>query len=240
MATAPVITVTVPSVPTRTSAPFKRTGAGDLGVDRQADADQTSLQATRTLCLAQLCVVQNLQGGLQRPGKIATVEADRPVHRLQAGVKRHRFRRDQIATPDLGRIESQTLCGDVEQALARKRRLWLSSATVRGGGALVGDHRDRIDLQVGDAVGTRNRRGGERRIDEAEGSDVRAHVGHDPIAQPENRAVTTQRQLQLVHLLARVHHAEKMLAPVFDPFDCSTESTGGERGPADLPGRSPL
>ena len=29
-------------------------------------------------------------------------------------------------------------------------------------------------------------------------------------------------------LLARVHHAEKMFAPILDPFDRPAKSTGGE------------
>src|SRR5436853_611046 len=62
---------------------------------------------------------------------------------------------------------------------------------------------------------------------------VRPHIGADVApdvaAQPENGAVTIERDLKIALGLARMRDGHEMLAPVLDPFDRVAELARRER-----------
>ena len=166
---------------------FERPISADLGEHRQADP---KLDVCRHFLLtSDLRIVDAVERNLQRLRVIATVVDDLAFDRRQADVVRKRVRRQQILAPQLGRVHPQFSSGDVQQPLAGEGCLRLPSTPIGRDRCLVGQDRHGVDPDVRDAVRTRDRSRGERGVDKPECAYICAHVGHDAIAQSEDRAV---------------------------------------------------
>src|SRR5438477_12249099 len=97
--------------------------------------------------LLQMRIVQHSQDCLECQPEIPTVEADLAVDRADTRVQRQLFGRQEMEQSNLGRVQTQSVCGEIEQTLSREGCCGLTGASIRRGGALVSYHRYGVDLE---------------------------------------------------------------------------------------------
>ena len=134
--------------------------------------------------------------------------------------------RDQVASPQLGRVDGQLHGQHVHRALHHRGRLRPPGAAVGGqrcrigddAMSLVGDRWDRVD-----ASRHLPREEGQQRRDSRVGSDV----GKNPGPEADQVAVASGPQLHLLHLAAPVRHPDQVLGTGLDPLHRPPELSRG-------------
>ena len=133
-------------------------------------------------------------------------------------VERHLLRGDEIAPPDICRIDAKIGGGDVDQPFAEEIRLDASGAAIGSRRRLVGDMRVHLARKVRNPVWPRQELRATRRRRATGAAGIGADVDRDLAAQPDDDTVPVARDLQLAGCFARMIGRKKMLAPVLDPF----------------------
>jgi hypothetical protein len=133
--------------------------------------------------------------------------------------------RDEVAPPDLDRIETKLVGHQVDGPLAHGGRLGASRAAVGTGGGGVGEDDGRADLDVGEPVGARSHALGDEGDEHTPGA-VGPGVGHDPHPDPDDGAVATGADLELVDRRPSVGHAGEVLAAGLVPPHRPLETVG--------------
>jgi hypothetical protein len=155
--------------------------------------------------------------------KVAAVEGDR---RSGPGLEgrdiRHLFRRHEIAAPNFRAIEAKLVRDAVEQAFHRKCTFGITGAAHRHGGDLVGLGHAHVELVGREHVGT-GQRGGRivRQVDALR--RVGAFVVDHLSAHAQEATVAIEGDVEIPILVTLLDRGEKMLAPVFDPFDRASQ-----------------
>ena len=140
-------------------------------------------------------------------------------------------RADEVAAPQLGRVQAQAARGRVHQPLDQVDGLGPPGAAVGAGGRVVGEHGRDADVHRADVVhagahpGPHHQRDGHRAAARAA-----AHVGVGVHAQREHAAVGIERQLGMAGLAAAVHGGQELLHALGLPLD---GPRGLQRGPGD-------
>ena len=174
-------------------------------------------------------VVDRLEHHRLALGEVAAVvfyrRAGARLHRRRVG---HGRRRDQIAPPDLGPVETYAGGGDIEQPLDGERALRIAGAPDRHGRHLVGLDRDHSQRIARHLVGTRQ--GGRRVVGDVDAlRRVGTLVVEQRAAHAEDRTLAVERDLEVPLLIAFLDRGQKVLAAVLDPFDRAAEQAGCER-----------
>ena len=196
---------------------------GDLDVDADPDAelDGVARLAAGALLLAELVVVGEAQGLAQRQVVVADVVA-------RAGQRGDRERRrvEEVAPPQLGRVDGELDGGQVEHALQVGGGLRAARAAERahrrGVGerdrAVEGDLRDVVDALAHDVGGAERERAAEARVG--------ARVADDPRPQAGDPPFPGEAQLVVGDLAAPVGHRDEVLRAGLDPADRPPQRAG--------------
>ena len=215
---APVATATFAARQHPHRDALERAQARALDVIAEPDADEAAFVERRALPLAEAFIVGLRQRGLLPFRIIAAVVDQRlAVAEQQADFVRHLLRLDEIAPPHLGAIELQFARDAVEQTLHGEHRLRPAGAAHRRRRHLVGEHHHGVELIGRNHIRTRHGRRGDVRHDDAprhEGAGIVQHAA----AHAENFCVRVDRDGDAPILIALLGGAQKMLAPVLDPF----------------------
>ena len=171
-----------------------------------------------------------LQRLLEHRAEIAGIELRRRlvVHQL-ADVEGHLLRGDEIAPPDVGRIDAEIARRHVDQSFAKEIGLDASRAAVGSRWRLVGDVSIDRAGEVRNTVRPRQKLGTPRRRRAAGAARIGADVDRDLAAQPQDDAVAVAGDLEIAGRLARVVGGQEMLAPILHPFDRAVELPRDER-----------
>jgi hypothetical protein len=147
----------------------------------------------------------------------AVVNQRLAVAENQADLVGHLLGLDEIAPAHLGTIELQFAGDAVEQSLHGEHRLRPAGAAHRRRRHLVGEHHHGVEL-IG-RYHVRARHGGRRdvRHDDAPRHEGAGIVQH-PAAHAENLCLRIHRDGDAPILVTLLGGAQKMLAPVLDPF----------------------
>ena len=173
-------------------------------VARHADAEPPGPVWLRRLPHAVILIADQLECPIEGDQKITGIVDD--VHAVlvgETGPVGHLLGADEVAPPDLRRIESEASRCDVEQTLHHERGLRPSGAAVCGAGRLVGDHVLGDVAVMGNPVGRAKVDDGVERgrvVLNGVGAEVRLELAVDG----EDGAVATESHLHLVRLLAIV------------------------------------
>ncbi len=155
---------------------------------------------------------------LERGAVVAAVVDRALPERDSADRVRHLAGVDEVAPPDVGRIEPELGRDAIDQPLADERALIPSGAAVGAGRRLVGEHAQRLALVVLHPVRPGQQRDRQLGDDHAVRADVGAEIGDEPVAQRDDRAVAAHADLDLVVLLPRVVGRHQVLATILDPL----------------------
>ena len=171
-----------------------------------------------------------LKTTIERAAVIAAVGLRSDVERLDRREPiGHLVFGDQIAAPELDRVEAKLSRRDIEQALAKEIGLDAPRSAISSRRRLVGHRQRNVDADVGNAVGPREHLRNVARSGRPVGADVCALVAPGMAAQGKDRTVAVARDLQLAGGLAGMVGGEEMLSAVFDPLDRPAAETGGKR-----------
>ncbi len=136
---------------------------------------------------------------------------------------------EKVAPAQLHPVDAEPVGRQVEQLLAHGRALEAAGCTVGAAGGLVGEHHPgptgvgRHPVRAGQH--------GQRQLgnDDAVGADVAAVVVQDIVAQPQDRPLVVQGDLDAVVLLAGVVDRDEVLGPVLRPCHWSAQPLGQPR-----------
>ena len=147
--------------------------------------------------------------------------------------ERHRARVDQVAAPELGRVDADLARRGVHQTLHQIDRFRPAGAAIGVDGRGVGQHAlDPVDqvLEVIDAGQDLDRRPG--RDERAEHRGVGAEVGAGLDRHAEDPVIGIERELGRRHVVAAHHVGDEGLAALAGPFHRPPELLGreGEHG----------
>ena len=149
------------------------------------------------------------------------LEAARVVARVVGPAERRLVGQlpDQVAAPQLERVEAELARGDVDRALHEVGGLGAARPAVGAGGDLVGAPAHHLHVGRADVVdAAHEHRGGVRR-DRGGGHQVAAEVGPDAGTEGEHPALAVERQLHVrLHAASLVGRHEVLLA-VLGPLD---------------------
>ena len=203
---------------------FVRTDAGAFDVTGDADADVAALRAQPRLLLGEEApVADHLERLVEDRLVIAAVVGERRKVLIDdLVVVGERIGRDEIAPADFGAVDAKFVRGDVEQPLDDEHAVLAAGAAIRRDDRLVGE-----DRREG-AVVVRHHIGPEQRALAVDRHRqpiriVGAGVVQEHVLDAEDAAVARKRDLGVVGLAALLGRGEKMLEPVFDPFDRAIE-----------------
>ena len=197
--------------------------AGDLDVHRQADAQLGGVAAGAPVGLlsAQRVVARGGQHPVERSGVVAGV-----VDRTGRGGVRLGERGEQVASPDLGRVEAGLGSEQVECALDGVCRLRAAGTAVRRDRRGVGDHAAGPRLDPRDVVDGRRHQAGEHGQQPAE-PGVGTAVLQDLEAVGEHGAVPPAADRDGVDLGPPVGHRDHVLRAGLRPAHRSADVPGG-------------
>jgi hypothetical protein len=136
-----------------------------------------------------------------------------------ADLVRHGVRRNEIAPPDLDRINADGESRAIHQLLDQKSRLRPAGAAIGRGRNGVGEHRARDRMHSGNLIDAGCETHGVKRHHHRRGEDMRTHGVQRIDAQPENLAALVQRQFAGHNLIAALGVAEQRLRTRRHPFD---------------------
>ena len=167
------------------------------GGDTDADADARTSGGR-----PELLVSDRLERAFEDARRIAALVEDRLAPVARPGVVRHVLPSYEVLPPDLGRVESQSPCGDVDQPLADEIRLEAAGTAVGSGRRLV-----RHDLLDEAPVGRDPVRADQGlRRDLTDPDPVRPHVGagveEEATAEAQDPPLGIERELGRVMLFA--------------------------------------
>ena len=171
----------------------------------------------------QLVVPGRLQGQLEGTGILAA------VHVGAGGRGEGKVGgREQIAPPQLGGVDPQLACGQVDDPLQRHGRFGAASPPEGPHRRGVGDCGGRLVVDGGNAVGPRRHQHGVGGQDRTDGR-VGAHIGGDVDPDPAERSVGAEAELDIVHVVPALAHVDEVLAASLDPLDGPSQAPGQPR-----------
>jgi hypothetical protein len=134
--------------------------------------------------------------------------------------------RDQVAPPQLDRVDGQLDGQHVHRALHHRGRLRPACAAVGAQRCGVRDDAVRLVVDGGDRVDAGRHLPGEERQQRRD-SRVGADVGKDPGAHADQDAVARGPQLHTLHLGTPVRHPDEVLGTGLDPLHRAPEIPRG-------------
>ena len=201
-------------------AELRRSAAGgdlDVGRDTDPELDPVAALASPSLLLAERVVADRLGGHFERGGVGAAV-----VARARERRERERVVVDEVAAPQLDRVDAQLERGLVDESLQQGGRLGTAGPAVRPGrrGVRRGD-RD-VELDRVEAVRAARHAFREQRKVRADGR-IRPGVADEVHAERQEPPLARRRQLGVLHLGPAVRHRHQILAAARDPGDRPAE-----------------
>ena len=149
------------------------------------------------------------------------VEQARVIAAVVAGAVRRPVREvgrlEEVAPPDLDRIDLELARGGVDQPLDDVGGLRPAGPSVRAGRRGGREDGRRLGLVGGDAVGAGRELGHPKRLPAAPPEQVRPEVRDGPGPQAEDAPLAIDGRVGLVDLVARVLGGEEVLLPGRDP-----------------------
>ncbi len=193
----------------------RRAHSGVLGVARDADADKATRGALFRLRPPQLLVPDRGQHLLERLGEVAAV-VGQPGRRLE----RVRLAREEVAPPDLGRVEARALGDEVEHALHDERAHRHADAAIGPERRLVRGQGPRVVFVRQHPVRTGQDARGSQRLERRRGRIrvIRARIGHDARPDRQQRAVGRRGDLDRRPPFTRLRRRRQILTALLDPF----------------------
>ena len=133
-----------------------------------------------------------------------------------------RIRRNQIAAPDLRRIDFECVRGQIEKPFHHEHAVLPAGAAIGGHDRQIGEHGGKGAVIVRHHVGAEQ---GALAVDRDRQpiGIVRAGVVQEHILDTENAAVRGERDLGVMDLAALMRGGEEMLEPVLDPLHRTVE-----------------
>ena len=181
---------------------------------------------------AQLAALLRSGGALGKARPVRELEA--LVHHMRevaavvggvgAGLVRHLRRTDEIAPPDLDRIDVDHRRGAIEQPLDQVGRFRPSGAAVGMHRAGVGEHALPHRMQRRHVVDAGRELDGEKDVHHRRAEGVRPDRVHRVDAQAEDLALVVERELAAHHLVAAVGVAEQRFRARRRPFHRPSEA----------------
>ena len=197
----------MPSSATPTNPYSPRPATGDLRVDGDPDAEQpVSPRARRSACSARNPSYSAIfSASTQRQVVVTGVvgEAGQRVEREGVG-------RDEVAAPDLDRVDTELVGRDVDEALEHRGRLGPPGPAERPDRRRVGQRGDARVAELRDVVDAGGHDVGRRVGEGAAETRIRATVADDPAAQPGEPAVVGQPELDILDLAAALHREHRL------------------------------
>ena len=215
--------VTVPVRSKRISAPSKPAAAArSMVLDMPKPAQLAALLRFRP-ALGEARDVGELERQVHALLELAAV-----VGEGEAGLERHRLRRDVVLPPDLGRVHLQLGGGEIDHALDHVGRFRPAVAAIGPARMGVGEHRGRFHVHRGRAVDAGERAeiagvGLEAGLQIGAGVDGREH------AEAEEVAVLVERELGVGDVVARLRVGQKCFRARAHPFHRPAGQLGGEQ-----------
>ena len=210
-------------------AGFERAAAGSFHAIAEPDAEIATFGARVSLARGKAGIIDGVERHALTAEKVAAVESHR---RAGPGLERrdigHLFRRHEIAASNFRAIEAEFVRDAVKQALHRKCAFRVAGAAHRHGGDLVGLGHAHVELIGREHVGA-GKRGGcvVRQVDALR--RVGAFVVDHLAAHAQEATVVVEGDVEIPILVALLDRGEKMLAPVLDPLDRSSQEQGRRR-----------
>src|SRR5437016_4994419 len=133
-------------------------------------------------------------------------------------VEWHLLRGNEIATPDLCRIDCKIGGGDVDQPLAEEIRLDAAGAAIGSRRRFVGDMGVDLAREVRDPIRSWQELCASRGRRAAGAAGIRPDIDRHLAAQADDGAVAVTRDLQIAGSLARMIGRKEMLTTILDPF----------------------
>ena len=196
--------------------------AGDLDRVRDPEAAQHAARSRFGAALVEPGVVRERERHVHPARELtAVVREDEP--RLEW----HRRRRDQVAAPQLQRVDPELARGDVDDAFDRVRGLGPPGAAIRTGRRGVGVHARGLHVNRGRRVHARDAADVVRPRARAARCEIRADVERDGDAKPEELAVRVERQLRRRDVVAAVLVGDEPLAAIRRPLHRTAEPLRG-------------
>src|SRR4029077_672585 len=209
------------------NAGLERSTPRPLHAIADADTEMAAVFARATLPFGKSGIIDCLERHGEAARKIAAVEGNR-----RAGARLERrdiwdlVRRHEIAPPHFGPIEVQLACNTVEYALHGKLRFGIAGAANRHGRDLVGLDHQHPQIESGQDIGPRYAGGGVvRQVKTLR--RISALVVGELAAQTEDASFTVECDFEVPVLVALLHRRQKVLTPVFNPFDRALQTQSG-------------
>ena len=195
-----------------------------LDIGRDADALQSSFLSRGRLRATQPRVVRELDEPLEARMVIAAVVG------AAGGVGvREVGRPNEIAEPDLNRVQVELYGEPVHHALDQESGFGTAGTSIRPGRGRVRIHGEQRALGGGDAVAARLQFRHDRGNECAVRLQVRAHVRQHPGPNREDGAIPLRRQFNILHLAPSVPGSGTIFGAFLDPFDGTPEPPGRGR-----------
>ena len=185
-----------------------------LVVGREADPELLHVAAGTPLRLlaAQRIVVQYLERAVEIRSVVAGVDRE-------AGGDRRGELLDEVAPPQLDRVDVEPARERVHRPLDRERGLGAAGAAVGVRRGRVGEDARALERVGVDVVAARVEPGAEQRHAGRDQLEVRAHRGGQAGADGGDLAVGVRRELDLLPHVAAVDRGEVALAALLGPLD---------------------
>ena len=146
-------------------------------------------------------------------------------------LKRHLRCGDEVAAPDIRRINAKIGGCDVDQALAEEIRLHASGTAVGSRGRLVRDMSVDRARKVRNPIRPRQKLPATRRRRAARAAGIGSDIDRDLATQADDDALPIAGDFQIAGGFAGMVGRQEVLAPVLDPFHGAIESArdGGDQ-----------
>ena len=172
---------------------------------------------------AQLLVARQLQGLLERGAIVPRV-----VRRPRGRLVRKGVRGDQVAPPQLGRVEVQLRRQQVDRPLDQGRRLRSPGSAVGAGGCGVGDHAPHAGTGPLEPVRSRQRRARHRERRDAGVRGMGPEVADNVGVQRHEAPAGIQRQAGPVHRGTRRQGGDQTVGGRLGPAHRAPEPDRGQ------------
>ena len=161
----------------------------------------------------------SVERALEHGAEIAGIElCGRFVGDQTPDVERHLLRGDEVAAPDIRRINAKIGGRDIDQPLAEEIRLDASGPAIGSRRRLVGDMGVDLARKVRNPIRPRQELRATRRRRAARAAGIGADIDRDLAAQSNDDAVPVACDFQIAGRFAGMIGRKEMLAPVLDPF----------------------